>query len=68
MIVQAYFTWRYDFADIPADLNANEIVRRMVQRNQERARDLQAFTGYRRYRLEYRGFKMVSRRLKFPRQ
>jgi hypothetical protein len=43
-------------ADIPADLNANEIVRRMVQRNQERARDLQAFTGYRRYRLEYRGF------------
>lgn len=43
-------------ADIPADLNANEIVSRMVQRNQERARDLQAFTGYRRYRLEYRGF------------
>jgi hypothetical protein len=43
-------------ADIPADLNANEVVRRMVQRNQERAQDLQAFTGDRRYRLEYRGF------------
>lgn len=43
-------------ADIPADLNSNEIVRRMVERNQERARDLQAFTGYRRYRLDYRGF------------
>jgi outer membrane lipoprotein-sorting protein len=43
-------------ADIPADLNANEIVRRMVQRNHERARDLQSFTGYRRYHLDYRGF------------
>ena len=43
-------------ADTPADLNTDEIVNRMVQRNQERARDLQAFTGYRRYRLEYRGF------------
>lgn len=40
----------------PAALNTSEIVRRMVERNQERARDLQAFTGTRRYRLEYHGF------------
>jgi hypothetical protein len=43
-------------ADIPSNLNPNEIVRRMVQRNQQRAQDLRAFTGDRRYRLEYRGF------------
>ncbi len=43
-------------ADISADLNANEIVGRMVQRNQERAQELLAFTGDRRYRLEYHGF------------
>lgn len=43
-------------ADKPAELNTGEIVRRMVERNQERARDLQGFTGTRRYHLEYVGF------------
>lgn len=43
-------------ADIPPSLSTSEIVSRMVQRNRERARDLQAFTGSRRYHLEYHGF------------
>lgn len=38
------------------ELPVQEIVHRLVQRNQERSRDLHSFTGCRLYRLEYRGF------------
>jgi outer membrane lipoprotein-sorting protein len=37
-------------------LTADEIVSRMVERNLERARALEAYQGTRVYRLEYRGF------------
>jgi len=37
-------------------LSADEIVSRMVERNLERARALEAYQGTRVYRLEYRGF------------
>jgi hypothetical protein len=37
-------------------LSADEIVGRMVERNLERARALEAYEGTRVYRLEYRGF------------
>lgn len=37
-------------------LSADEIVSRMVERNLERARALEAYEGTRVYRLEYRGF------------
>ena len=40
----------------PANLTAEEIVGRMVERNLQRARALSAYQGTRVYHLEYRGF------------
>ncbi len=43
-------------ATAPAGLSAEEVVTRLVQRNLERARALEAYQGTRVYRLEYHGF------------
>ena len=43
-------------ATAPAGLSAEEVVTRLVQRNLERARALEAYQGTRIYRLEYHGF------------
>jgi outer membrane lipoprotein-sorting protein len=43
-------------ASLPAPLTAEEVVAKMVRRNLERARALDAYQGTRIYRLEYRGF------------
>jgi hypothetical protein len=43
-------------AKAPAGLSAEEVVSRLVQRNLERARALEAYQGTRIYRLEYHGF------------
>lgn len=43
-------------ATAPAGLSAEEVVTRLVQRNLERARALEAYQGTRTYRLEYHGF------------
>jgi outer membrane lipoprotein-sorting protein len=43
-------------AKVPAGLSAEDVVSRLVQRNLERARALEAYQGTRVYRLEYHGF------------
>ncbi len=43
-------------ATAPAGLSAEEVVSRLVQKNLERARALEAYQGTRVYRLEYHGF------------
>jgi hypothetical protein len=40
----------------PAVLGSQQIVQRLMEKNQERAATLQHYTGKRSYRLEYRGF------------
>jgi hypothetical protein len=43
-------------ATAPAGLSTDEVVSRLVQRNLERARALEAYQGTRIYRLDYHGF------------